>query len=146
VVLYVGGEVDEEVVKRLVQAGGTWVAARNPYWDQWGVTNRGPGRLPPGLVHPHLALSRAQAVPCCRWRYSGSATCSAASTMTLRLAQPVPAYAAVGRKPSCATRSSCSEAVRVKDAALPALAEPSMLVPRNMVRFRGEVHAKELFN
>ena len=23
---------------RLVDAGGTRVAARNPYWDQWGVT------------------------------------------------------------------------------------------------------------
>jgi len=37
-VLYVGGEVDEEVVTRLVQTGGTRVAARNQYWDQWGVT------------------------------------------------------------------------------------------------------------
>jgi catechol 2,3-dioxygenase-like lactoylglutathione lyase family enzyme len=37
-VLYVGGEVDEDMVRRLVGAGGTRVAARNPYWDQWGVT------------------------------------------------------------------------------------------------------------
>jgi catechol 2,3-dioxygenase-like lactoylglutathione lyase family enzyme len=33
-VLYVGGEVDEEVIRRLVEAGGTRVAARNPYWDR----------------------------------------------------------------------------------------------------------------
>ena len=37
-VLYVGGEVDEDVIRRLVDAGGTRVAARNPYWDRWGVT------------------------------------------------------------------------------------------------------------
>jgi hypothetical protein len=38
VVLYVGGEVDEDVVRRLVDAGGTRVTARNPYWERWGVT------------------------------------------------------------------------------------------------------------
>ena len=37
-VLYVGGEVDAEVIRRLVDAGGTRVAARNPYRDRWGVT------------------------------------------------------------------------------------------------------------
>jgi catechol 2,3-dioxygenase-like lactoylglutathione lyase family enzyme len=37
-VLYLNGAVGEDVVARLVQAGGTRVAARNPYWDQWGVT------------------------------------------------------------------------------------------------------------
>jgi catechol 2,3-dioxygenase-like lactoylglutathione lyase family enzyme len=37
-VLYVGGEVDQDVIGRLVGAGGARVAARNPYWDQWGVT------------------------------------------------------------------------------------------------------------
>jgi catechol 2,3-dioxygenase-like lactoylglutathione lyase family enzyme len=37
-VLYLGGEVDQDVIGRLVGAGGTRVAARNPYWDQWGVT------------------------------------------------------------------------------------------------------------
>jgi catechol 2,3-dioxygenase-like lactoylglutathione lyase family enzyme len=37
-VLYLGGEVDEDVVGRLVDAGGTRVPARNPYWEQWGVT------------------------------------------------------------------------------------------------------------
>jgi catechol 2,3-dioxygenase-like lactoylglutathione lyase family enzyme len=36
-VLYVGGAVDD-VVRRLLDAGGTRVAARNPYWDRWGVT------------------------------------------------------------------------------------------------------------
>ncbi len=37
-VLYVNGEVDEDVVGRLVDAGGTRVSARNPYWDRLGVT------------------------------------------------------------------------------------------------------------
>jgi catechol 2,3-dioxygenase-like lactoylglutathione lyase family enzyme len=37
-VLYVNGEVDENLVRRLVEAGGTRVASRNPYWDRWGVT------------------------------------------------------------------------------------------------------------
>ena len=37
-VLYVGGPVDDDAVRRLVEAGGTRVAARNPYWDRWGVT------------------------------------------------------------------------------------------------------------
>jgi catechol 2,3-dioxygenase-like lactoylglutathione lyase family enzyme len=37
-VLYLDGEADEEVVRRLTDAGGTRVAARNPYWDRWGVT------------------------------------------------------------------------------------------------------------
>lgn len=37
-VLYVGGEVDEDLIRRLADAGGTRVAARNPYWDRWGVT------------------------------------------------------------------------------------------------------------
>lgn len=32
-VLYVGGEVDEDAVRRLVDAGGTRVTARNPYWN-----------------------------------------------------------------------------------------------------------------
>ncbi len=49
-VLYVGGSIDEEVVGRLVRAGGQQVAARNPYWDRCGVT----------IVDPdgyHLVLS-----------------------------------------------------------------------------------------
>lgn len=37
-VLYLGGEVDEALIGRLVAAGGVRVAARNPYWDRWGVT------------------------------------------------------------------------------------------------------------
>jgi hypothetical protein len=37
-VLYLDGEVDPGVVSRLVAAGGTQVAARNPYWDHGGVT------------------------------------------------------------------------------------------------------------
>jgi len=37
-VLYLNGEVDAGVVSRLADAGGTQVAARNPYWDRGGVT------------------------------------------------------------------------------------------------------------
>ena len=37
-VLYVGGPLDVDAVDRLVQAGGTVVSARNPYWDRWGIT------------------------------------------------------------------------------------------------------------
>jgi catechol 2,3-dioxygenase-like lactoylglutathione lyase family enzyme len=37
-VLYLNGTVDDEVVRRLVDAGGTRVDARNPYWDERGVT------------------------------------------------------------------------------------------------------------
>jgi len=37
-VLYVGGPLDAEAVDRLVQAGGTVISARNPYWDRWGIT------------------------------------------------------------------------------------------------------------
>ena len=37
-VLYLDGPVDEEVVRRLADAGGTVVPARNPYWDRCGVT------------------------------------------------------------------------------------------------------------
>jgi len=37
-VLYLDGPVDEDVLTRLVDAGGVRVAARNPYWDKWGVT------------------------------------------------------------------------------------------------------------
>ena len=37
-VLYLDGEVDPDVVRRLVDAGGTQVPARNPYWDHGGVT------------------------------------------------------------------------------------------------------------
>ena len=37
-VLFLNGEIDEGVVRRLVGAGGTKVAARNTYWDHGGVT------------------------------------------------------------------------------------------------------------
>jgi catechol 2,3-dioxygenase-like lactoylglutathione lyase family enzyme len=37
-VLYLDGPVDDGVVTRLIEAGGHRVAARNPYWDEWGVT------------------------------------------------------------------------------------------------------------
>jgi catechol 2,3-dioxygenase-like lactoylglutathione lyase family enzyme len=37
-VLYLNGEVDAGVVRRLVDAGGTLVAARNSYWDEGGIT------------------------------------------------------------------------------------------------------------
>jgi catechol 2,3-dioxygenase-like lactoylglutathione lyase family enzyme len=37
-VLYVDGPIDPVAVKELVEAGGTRVTARNPYWEQWGIT------------------------------------------------------------------------------------------------------------
>ncbi|MEU2118246.1 VOC family protein [Streptomyces sp. NPDC016459] len=37
-VVYLGVPVEEEQVERLVAAGGTRVAAHNPYWDEHGVT------------------------------------------------------------------------------------------------------------
>jgi catechol 2,3-dioxygenase-like lactoylglutathione lyase family enzyme len=37
-VVYLGAPVEEELVQRLVAAGGTRVAAHNPYWDRYGVT------------------------------------------------------------------------------------------------------------
>lgn len=37
-VLYIGDPIDETVIDRLIHAGGQQVAARNPYWDRWGVT------------------------------------------------------------------------------------------------------------
>jgi catechol 2,3-dioxygenase-like lactoylglutathione lyase family enzyme len=48
-VLYLGGgsggaagAVPDELVERLVAAGGERVPSRNPYWDRWGVTVRDP--------------------------------------------------------------------------------------------------------
>jgi len=41
-VLYLGGPIDDEVIDRLVEAGGERVPSRNPYWDEWGVTIRDP--------------------------------------------------------------------------------------------------------
>jgi catechol 2,3-dioxygenase-like lactoylglutathione lyase family enzyme len=37
-VLYLDGPVDGAMVSRLITAGGRRVPARNPYWDEWGVT------------------------------------------------------------------------------------------------------------
>ena len=38
VVLYLDGEDSAGIASRLVEAGGTRVASRNPYWDHAGVT------------------------------------------------------------------------------------------------------------
>ncbi|MER7703258.1 VOC family protein [Kitasatospora sp. NPDC097605] len=37
-VVYLGAPVDEALVRRLEDAGGTRVPAHNPYWDEYGVT------------------------------------------------------------------------------------------------------------
>ena len=37
-VLYLGAPADEGLLGRLTKAGGARVTARNPYWEQWGVT------------------------------------------------------------------------------------------------------------
>jgi catechol 2,3-dioxygenase-like lactoylglutathione lyase family enzyme len=37
-VIYLDGAIDDELISRLTDAGGTLVTARNPYWDEWGVT------------------------------------------------------------------------------------------------------------
>ncbi len=37
-VIYLDGPVPDDLVERLVAAGGTVVPSRNPYWDTWGVT------------------------------------------------------------------------------------------------------------
>lgn len=41
-VLYLDGPIDDSVVNRLIEHGGVRVAARNPYWDRWGVTIEDP--------------------------------------------------------------------------------------------------------
>ncbi|MFF7407795.1 VOC family protein [Streptomyces lydicus] len=41
-VVYLGEEVPAELIERLERAGGTRVAAYNPYWDEWGVTLEDP--------------------------------------------------------------------------------------------------------
>ncbi|MFD9409023.1 VOC family protein [Streptomyces sp. NPDC059989] len=41
-VVYLGEAPDEALVQRLVDHGGTRVAAHNPYWDEWGVTVEDP--------------------------------------------------------------------------------------------------------
>ena len=37
-VLYLGGPLDEDLEQQLVDAGGRCVPARNPYWEEWGIT------------------------------------------------------------------------------------------------------------
>ncbi|THA36988.1 VOC family protein [Streptomyces sp. A1547] len=37
-VVYLGEAPDEALIQRLVEHGGTRVAAHNPYWDEYGVT------------------------------------------------------------------------------------------------------------
>ncbi|OKJ53462.1 glyoxalase [Streptomyces sp. CB02009] len=41
-VVYLGAPVEEAQVERLLAAGGTRVAAQNPYWDEYGVTVEDP--------------------------------------------------------------------------------------------------------
>ncbi|HYI14178.1 MAG TPA: hypothetical protein VEX37_02230, partial [Thermomicrobiales bacterium] len=41
-VFYLAGSVDATLVSRLEAAGGTRVAAHNPYWDRYGVTIEDP--------------------------------------------------------------------------------------------------------
>jgi catechol 2,3-dioxygenase-like lactoylglutathione lyase family enzyme len=41
-VLYLGEPVSPEWSARIESAGGRRVTARNPYWDQWGVTFEDP--------------------------------------------------------------------------------------------------------
>ncbi|MFE5662283.1 VOC family protein [Streptomyces sp. NPDC056431] len=41
-VVYLGAPVEEAQVERLLAAGGTRVAAHNPYWDEHGVTVEDP--------------------------------------------------------------------------------------------------------
>lgn len=41
-VLYLGNAVAAATVRRLVEAGGREVQARNPYWNEWGVTFEDP--------------------------------------------------------------------------------------------------------
>ncbi|MET9610811.1 VOC family protein [Streptomyces sp. NPDC006512] len=37
-VVYLGEAPDEDLVRRLIDCGGTRVASHNPYWDEYGVT------------------------------------------------------------------------------------------------------------
>jgi hypothetical protein len=41
-VIYLDGPVPDDLVARLERHGGRRVAARNPYWDTWGVTVEDP--------------------------------------------------------------------------------------------------------
>lgn len=37
-VLYLGGPIDDALVAQVERAGGRRVSARNPYWDEHGIT------------------------------------------------------------------------------------------------------------
>ncbi len=50
-VLYLGQPAAEALVARLLSAGGRQVPARNPYWDQWGVTFEDPDGYRLVLTH-----------------------------------------------------------------------------------------------
>ncbi|KAI1914990.1 hypothetical protein LOZ53_000601 [Ophidiomyces ophidiicola] len=41
-VIYVGEAIDPGVIDKLEDAGGKRVKAKNPYWDEWGVTVEDP--------------------------------------------------------------------------------------------------------
>jgi len=41
-VLYLDGDIDDDVVDRLIHAGGVRATSRNPYWDEHGVTIQDP--------------------------------------------------------------------------------------------------------
>ena len=41
-VLYLGEPVSDDIIQRMVSAGGQRVSARNSYWDEWGVTIQDP--------------------------------------------------------------------------------------------------------
>lgn len=41
-VLYMGQPISDDLIRRMVRAGGQRVSARNPYWDEWGVTIQDP--------------------------------------------------------------------------------------------------------
>ncbi len=41
-VLYLGQPAADELLTRLQSSGGCRVPARNPYWDEWGVTVEDP--------------------------------------------------------------------------------------------------------
>jgi hypothetical protein len=41
-VIYLAGEVPDELVARLEEHGGRRVVSPNPYWNEWGVTVEDP--------------------------------------------------------------------------------------------------------
>ncbi|QEV16432.1 VOC family protein [Streptomyces alboniger] len=56
-VVYVDGEVPEELLARLEEHGGKRVQSPNPYWNEWGVTVEDPDGY--GLVLCTRAWSNA---------------------------------------------------------------------------------------